>query len=85
MPVLKLPTYWQAWMTFNFCNDQLLVLKAQRSSETASTFRIGGYVFRYADECLYFANSGIPEKYYIDTPLSEILALINEAIVSDHQ
>lgn len=70
-------------MTFNFSVEQLLSLQAQLRNGTDDTFRIGEYVFRYAHECLFYANSGIPEKYYVDTPLAEIFALINEAIASD--
>ncbi|RMP33031.1 hypothetical protein [Pseudomonas coronafaciens] len=79
MPCIKLRTYWQKWMTFDFSCDQLLALKKHLCSGTDSTFRIGGYVFRYAHGYLHFANSGRPDKYYFDTPLNEILAIIDQA------
>jgi hypothetical protein len=83
MPCIKLHTYWQKWMSFDFSYDQLLALKQHLRSGTDSTIRIGGHVFRYADGYLYFANSGKPNKYYFDTPLSEIFELIDQAIATD--
>lgn len=72
MPCIKLRTYWQKWMTFDFSCDQLFALKQHLCSGTDSTIRIGGHVFRYAHGYLHFANSGRPDKYYIDTPLRKL-------------
>ena len=83
MPCIKLRTYWQKWMTFDFSCDQLFALKQHLCSGTDSTIRIGGHVFRYAHGYLHFANSGRPDKYYIDTPLNEILAIIDQATATD--
>jgi hypothetical protein len=70
-------------MTFDFTQKQLSDLGRHLRSGTDSTIRIGGYVFRYAFGHLHFANSGTPEKYYFDTPVEEILALIDAAIRAD--
>ena len=80
MAGIKLYTYWGTWMSFNFNRNQLLSLKQHVKSGGDSTIRIGGYVFRCMEGHLYFANSGKPGKYYFDTPLSEILVLIDQAI-----
>lgn len=70
-------------MSFDFSYEQLLALKQHLRSGTDSTIRIGGHVFRYAHGYLHFANSGKSEKYYFDTPLSETLELIDQAIATD--
>lgn len=83
MPCIKLHTYWQTWMTFDFSRRQLIKLGENLRSGTSATIRVGGYVFRYTYGYLHFANSGTPEKYYFEMPVGEILDLIDAAIATD--
>ncbi|NWB31148.1 hypothetical protein [Pseudomonas gingeri] len=79
---LKLYTHWREWMTFDFTDRQLLSLKRHIGSDGDSTIKIGGYAFRCIQGHLYFSNGGIPGKYYFDTPLSEIMTLIDQALAA---
>jgi hypothetical protein len=77
---ITLHTYWRTSMDLSISEAQLVKLKAYLQAGSTKTIALGGYVFRSQGDVLYFANSGIPSKYYFEMSPPEVIAVIDEAL-----
>lgn len=77
---IALRTYWGDWMKISMNETQLVKLKVHLQADSTETIALGGYVFRPQGDVLYFANSGIPSKYYFEMSPLEVIAVIDEAL-----
>lgn len=67
-------------MQISMSKPQLNQLKNHLQAGSADPISLGGYVFRILHDVLYFANTGIPSKYYFDMNPQEVVTVINEAL-----
>lgn len=80
MHVLALRTYWGKLMRLSMSSTQLIQLRTHLEAGSMDTISLGGYVFRILHDVIYFANSGIPSKYYFDMSPQEVIAVIDETL-----
>ncbi|VVO47589.1 hypothetical protein [Pseudomonas fluorescens] len=79
MPQIDLQAYWGP-TSFNLDCEQLRALRDYLATGQTGVVTIGAWNFKWQAGGLYFANSGNPEKYYIDMTSSAIIAVIDAAI-----
>ena len=79
---IALRTYWGNLMKLSMSETQLIKLKAHLQLGSTETISLGEHVFRSQGDVLFFANSGIPSKYYFEMSPVEVIAVIDEALSS---
>jgi hypothetical protein len=77
---IALRTYWRDWIQISLSEAELVKLREHLQMSSTEIIALGGYVLRPQGDVLYFANGGIPSKYYFEMTPSEIIAVIDGAL-----